>query len=916
MIVGAVAGVFSLSDYRVDVGALASVHTPASILEDHSSWLADGRDSKDRLALVRAIGKAPEAEELYAVSVPAVVCASQSPDAAEPVEAGLCVIPEPAQMELVDQEFVVDADSEPAQEAEPTGPDLPLGIAVARDASAQANPDRLQHWPGTDAFAGLVGLPVGPEFPDAIAMARASDRLAVKLAEAERLRGVERARTAQIEWVAEHAVLVVDAAEVVAEARALEEAASVAGVETEIAPPAFTADADHPALLILEGIQSGKLVAEPELLVDADRPDGPEIDPEMLIARHQETERLAEVEANRFVGPQADPELLAQRHETSRVDAEAVAQAERDVLAKAQAEADAIAAAADALAAAREDARAGLEAQELARTIGAVEVIDPDEIVAGTPTPETVDAEVDADAPVGPDIDGDLLAKRREAATREVDVAAVDAAVDEVVGPPLPAFLEICKARFDDPFGFGEQTIWESSDAVAAAQPEPVEMTVYVTSDGEEVDYDPDAAAALPFDPLAVTPFGTDGVSKTRRAFEDMLAADEGLHTVRYIKELTHELRKGETLSEVLAATGLSGGELDRWVRATQKVYDCNRVYAGQELKLTVDMPDRALKRLQLDSGRDSLVIVETDGEKVLARKQDIIYERSLRVVDAYIDRSLYVSAIDKRIPDRIISEMAEILGWDINFGRDLQPGSSFRVIYEQLTRVDTADTISGRVLAVEVSNRGDLYEGFYFERGENGDGGYYDRDGESLGRSFLRFPVSYSRVSSPFSTARYHPVLKRRIPHYGVDFAAPTGTPVRAVADGKVLKSGWYGGNGRFVKIRHDSVYESGYAHLSRIASGATANAPVKKGQVIGYVGSTGLATGPHLHFAMYQSGKYIDPMRTELPRSQSLAGRELTGFKMKVAMMDRAYADSGEGEERSTQVAAAEIPEDDSAR
>jgi murein DD-endopeptidase MepM/ murein hydrolase activator NlpD len=146
---------------------------------------------------------------------------------------------------------------------------------------------------------------------------------------------------------------------------------------------------------------------------------------------------------------------------------------------------------------------------------------------------------------------------------------------------------------------------------------------------------------------------------------------------------------------------------------------------------------------------------------------------------------------------------------------------------------------------------------------------------------------------------------LKRNIPHYGVDFAAPTGTPVKAVADGRVVKAGWYGGNGRFVKVQHDSVYETGYSHLSRIT--VKAGARVRKGQLIGYVGSTGLATGPHLHFAMYRYGKYVDPLRANLPRTGPLADKALAAFRMTVDMMDRAYAKAGRGQDDPTQVATA---------
>ena len=183
----------------------------------------------------------------------------------------------------------------------------------------------------------------------------------------------------------------------------------------------------------------------------------------------------------------------------------------------------------------------------------------------------------------------------------------------------------------------------------------------------------------------------------------------------------------------------------------------------------------------------------------------------------------------------------------------------------------------------------------------------YYNRKGEGLGRQFLRYPVSFARISSHFSTARYHPVLKRKMPHYGVDFAAPTGTPVKAAADGVVSIAGWHGGNGRFVKMRHDAQYESGYAHLSRIASGVRPGARVKQGQVIGYVGSTGLATGPHLHFAMYKGGKYVDPLQASLPRTVPLTASALAGFKAQLRRVEQVYAERGLPPFGSTRIATA---------
>ncbi len=361
------------------------------------------------------------------------------------------------------------------------------------------------------------------------------------------------------------------------------------------------------------------------------------------------------------------------------------------------------------------------------------------------------------------------------------------------------------------------------------------------------------------------------------------------------IRQITHHIKSGETISHVLGKAGLDRDAIREWVQAAHKLYNLNRVYVGQEISLRINGSDNSLVRLSFETGRTSVLIAERDQSGIHAELREIPHYRRLRVAGGEIRSSLYMAAIERGIPDPIVSDIAEILGWEINFAKDLQPGATFRVVFEELVRTDTDAAMPGRILAVDVTNRGQSHEGFYFITPDGGRGGYYNRNGDALGRAFLRYPVEYSRISSHFSDARYHPILKRSVPHYGVDFAAPTGTPVHAVADGTVVMARWHRGNGRFVKLRHDTVYESGYAHLSRIATGLTPDMRVRKGEVIGYVGMTGLATGPHLHFAMYRSGKYIDPLTSSLPRANSLAGSTLAAYEMSLGMIDHAYMQAG---------------------
>jgi murein DD-endopeptidase MepM/ murein hydrolase activator NlpD len=380
--------------------------------------------------------------------------------------------------------------------------------------------------------------------------------------------------------------------------------------------------------------------------------------------------------------------------------------------------------------------------------------------------------------------------------------------------------------------------------------------------------------------------------------FEEFPAAspaDLEVEPAPAVQGLRHRFRWGESMTQVLTRAGVDPDEVDDWIRATNAEYNVNRVYAGQELELTVALSSRELQQLRMEIDPRTALVVERHRSGPRARREEIPFDRALRAVGGRIDRSLYVTAQSFGIPEKIISDMAEILGWDLDLSTDVEPGAAFRLIYEELTRPETMETIPGRLLAVELVNRGELHEGYYFSMPDGSHAGYYDRGGKGIGRSFLRFPVAFNRVTSSFSSGRFHPILKIRVPHYGVDFAAPAGTPVRAVADGRVLTAGWNGGNGKFVRLQHDSVYETGYSHLSAVAPSVRVRGWVRQGQVIGYVGATGLATGPHLHFAMYRNGKYVDPLKANLPRTLPLEGRTLAAYRMRLDMMERTYAGAG---------------------
>jgi murein DD-endopeptidase MepM/ murein hydrolase activator NlpD len=214
----------------------------------------------------------------------------------------------------------------------------------------------------------------------------------------------------------------------------------------------------------------------------------------------------------------------------------------------------------------------------------------------------------------------------------------------------------------------------------------------------------------------------------------------------------------------------------------------------------------------------------------------------------------------------RVIDFMDRVFQWQLDFSRQIQSGDQYRLVFERQVRPD-GSMRTGKILAAELVNRGSPLHAVWFDLWEDGEGGYYDLNGESLRRAFLRAPLEYRRISSRFNRNRFHPILNERRPHIGVDYAAATGTPVRATADGTVQVRGVQGGYGNLVQIRHANGFMTRYAHLNGFASDVRVGSRVRQGQVIGYVGMTGLATGPHLHYELHRSGTPVDPLSIDIP-------------------------------------------------
>lgn len=333
-------------------------------------------------------------------------------------------------------------------------------------------------------------------------------------------------------------------------------------------------------------------------------------------------------------------------------------------------------------------------------------------------------------------------------------------------------------------------------------------------------------------------------------------------------------LGRGETFGVILAEASLDGNEQQALLEAFREQASPRRMQAGTEIVLRRQRADGLLRAMDISLNRDETVrLVRDDLSGWRSERVEVPVVVDTVATSGMIRSVLWTSiltdpaleAMERNDRIRLIDQMDRIFQWKIDFTRQIQPGDIYRVVYEREVRPD-GSTRSGTVLAAEIINGGRSVVAVHFDPDGDGDGTYYDLDGNSVRRSFLRRPVEFSRISSRVGSRR-HPVLNTIRAHNGVDFAAPTGTPVYATADGTVTHRGVSGGYGNLVEIRHANGFTTRYAHLNSFASGITVGSRVRQEQVIGTVGMTGLATGPHVHYELRRAGRVLDPLSIDLP-------------------------------------------------
>ena len=347
-------------------------------------------------------------------------------------------------------------------------------------------------------------------------------------------------------------------------------------------------------------------------------------------------------------------------------------------------------------------------------------------------------------------------------------------------------------------------------------------------------------------------------------------------------ESFTHVVKRGDTWGSIANRYGFSvvdSHRLDKTLRSfAKKEPFSGMLRVGQALTFFTSNGEVEEVRLSPRLGTEVALVRADDAEGFVPSKSEMERVSRERVGTGTISRSQSSFAMAARAVGMeydIVDDLVDVFSDRINFRRDFRLGDSFSVVYDEKRLADGTITESGPVLAAVIEVGG---KAFYAIRhvGSDGQARYFDREGKHIANTFLRYPVKFSRISSRFNKARFHPILKRYRPHNGVDFAAPTGTPVRSVADGVITFAGWKGPAGKMIKIKHTHRYSTAYLHLSRIDKGIRKGARVKRGERIGAVGTTGRSTGPHLHYSFYDRGRYVDPMKIKLPRVENLNAKQ----------------------------------------
>lgn len=355
------------------------------------------------------------------------------------------------------------------------------------------------------------------------------------------------------------------------------------------------------------------------------------------------------------------------------------------------------------------------------------------------------------------------------------------------------------------------------------------------------------------------------------------VASEAETEAFEYKKDLT--VKSGETLSVLFERAGLGNSLLHSILSSSKEAKRFTQLKVGQTVSFEFD-ENKQLKTLssQINTLESIHLEKQADSENFVFRKDIAQTQTREKYAQGSIEGALFAATKKANVPYGLALDMANIFGYDIDFAQDLRKGDTFEILYEEKTLNGQA-VGTGNILTARFTNRGKVYTAVRYTD-KNGNTSYYSADGSSLRKAFIRTPVDFARISSRFSNGRKHPILNKIRAHKGVDYAAPRGTPIKAAGDGRVVLAGRKGGYGNTVIIKHGQRYQTLYAHMNGFAKGIRNGTNVKQGQIIGYIGTTGLSTGPHLHYEFQVNGVHVDPLSQKLPISDPIHPSEKQRF------------------------------------
>ncbi|MCG8668851.1 MAG: peptidoglycan DD-metalloendopeptidase family protein [Pseudomonadales bacterium] len=359
----------------------------------------------------------------------------------------------------------------------------------------------------------------------------------------------------------------------------------------------------------------------------------------------------------------------------------------------------------------------------------------------------------------------------------------------------------------------------------------------------------------------------------------------------------TLTVKRGDTLSHIFKRAGLGAGDVHRFITSSKEAKALTNLKPGENIHFDIESGELKRLKREISNIESTLFSIDETNNKFVAEHQIKTLQPFTTYTQGTIESSLFLSAQKAGLSQKTTMELAQIFGWDVDFVLDIRKGDKFSLIYEELY-LDGEKVRDGEILAAQFINRGKTHTAIRYEKAD-GSSEFFAPNGDSMRKAFLRSPVDFARISSHFNLRRKHPVLHTIRAHKGTDYAAPRGTPIKATGNGKVHYVGRKGGYGKTIILKHGERFQTLYAHMNSYAKGMRRGKSVNQGQVIGYVGSTGMSTGPHLHYEFYENGRVRNPVTVKLPTAKPIHKSEKAEFLAhaeKIQAQFYAYASSFE--------------------